>query len=152
MNYSHLTKAEMIALPEPEKESELQKIIVAYYRKFIRPIYGESRIIANPFSDQHLTGKQVNNAKLKGFERAQPDLIFIQRNEEYAGLALELKTMKAGVTNTEHIKRQDEFLDCLSAAGFYSIFAVGLKASLRELCHYFGDGEAIDLIIYGDES
>lgn len=141
MDYLPLTKAELIALPEPNKESDLQKIVVAYYRKFIKPIYPDSRLISNPFADQKLNFKQINIAKSKGFERSQPDLIFIQKIEEFSGFAQELKTKKSGVVRNKHTLNQGDFLQSLSNSGFYVTFSTGLIQSLTHLCLFFGDIE-----------
>ena len=74
-----------------QSEADLQKEVV----KYIRLVMPDSIIIANPFSELQLPGsdqwrwKVLGNAKAKGWEKSQPDIICINR---ICNFAIEIKT------------------------------------------------------------
>jgi hypothetical protein len=74
-----------------QSEADLQKEVV----KYIRLVMPDAKIIANPFSELQLPGseqyrwKVLGNAKAKGWEKSQPDLIVLTSLENFA---IEIKT------------------------------------------------------------
>lgn len=123
-------------------EAEIQKKVVSY----INAVYPGAIIIANPFSELQLAGsdqyryKVLGNAKAKGWEKSQPDLIVLT---SYCNFAIEIKTeendpfrkMRGGgiwikeskSKQREHVLAQAQYLSRLSQdKGFWlSTFGAG---------------------------
>ena len=76
-----------------QSEADLQMEVV----KYIRLVMPDAKIIANPFSELQLPGsdqyrwKVLGNAKAKGWEKSQPDIICLNRFQNFA---IEIKTIE----------------------------------------------------------
>lgn len=125
--------------PEPVKEKEVQRLVVSYYRKFIKPKFKGSRLIVNSFSDKVMSFRQMNVAKAQGFENGQPDIIIVAKNNKFLGIAIELKVIRSNKVrlNTKHEKEQESFLNDLKSVGFDACFCYGLHHALSKIEEYF---------------
>jgi len=145
-----------------ESESDLQKRVLFYFEKTYRKDFPYCQIVVNPLSEAINSALYffVKNKELRkkilfkvyeiahslGFKASQPDLLFLQPNKDYSGLAIEIKTLEANPyyanDNTKlkknvHTKPQKEYLDSLSSAGYYATFGVGFENCKEIIDKYF---------------
>lgn len=153
MNTANWTPYEYLKFSEEElkklPEKTQQKIIISYYRKFIQPKHSDTILIVNPFSETVMTAKAMNSAKAAGFEPKNPDIIFIKKNKDFNGLAIELKkdiekdvyfkTRGNGKRfKNDHVKEQNEQLNKLIKQGFNALFA-DYHTALKTIINYFNN-------------
>ena len=112
-------------------EAQIQRSLILY----IKMQYPNAILIVNPFSSFKLEPKQIKFAKQQGFESGQPDLMFVSRNKEFCGLAIELKRDK--IVNNEHTKRQREYLEKLRLEGWQADFCIGYDNAKLMIDNYF---------------
>lgn len=147
MNYSNFTKDDFFNLDTSNfDEKQIQCALVAFFRKFIKPKAFTCVLICNPFADIKHKPQVVNRALEEGFERGNPDLLFIYRStivQEYTGLAIELKKdgeviyNKKGELKNDHLKLQKLKLDSLELNGYMADFAIGYIEALYMIINYF---------------
>ena len=131
-------------IEEPKTEKELQKAVIAYIRRNIKPKFVGLRIIVNPWAGVRMSKNKMSEAKALGFEPSQPDIMIPFEMYLNTGLAIELK--KQGVTvwnkngtlrESKHIKEQFECLQDLAIQGYAANFAVGYKEAINQINKYF---------------
>ena len=130
-----------------ESESTLQKRIIFYFKERYSKIFPNCMIVVNPFSSFKMQPFQMNKAKEQGFKPSQPDLLFLYPNKESIGLAIEIKSisgnpyLKDGITlkKSNHLKLQQNYLDCLTNAGYYAVFGIGYEHCVEIIDNYFGN-------------
>lgn len=129
-----------------EKESDLQKEVLFYFKKMYREQYPNCQIVVNPFSSFKMQPFQMVKAKEQGFKASQPDILFLQPNKDYIGLAIELKTLKANpyyknnhtkLKKNKHVAAQKKYLDCLANNGYFATFGIGLEHCKKIIDNYF---------------
>lgn len=133
-----------------QSEGELQMQVV----KYIRATIPGAKIIANPFSELQLPGseqyrwKVLGNAKAKGWEKSQPDIICLNRFQNFA---IEIKTeendpfrpFRGGgmwITHSQskqvdHVLAQAKYLDDLRPCGIVGYFGAGFD-QCKEIVDY----------------
>jgi hypothetical protein len=143
------------AQPKKQKsnEKELEKSIRLRFETLHRKNFPNCNIVINPFStllasvglSESLIKRIYSLAKNLGFKKAQPDLLFLQPNSKYIGLALEIKTLKGnpylkdGVTlkKNTHLENQQKYLKELESVGYYATFGVGFEHCSKIIDKYF---------------
>jgi hypothetical protein len=63
---------------------------------------------------------------IQWFEPGVPDLFVYKRNSQFTMLVIELKKEGAKTKGTDHVARQQAWLDYFNEQGAYAVFAVGL--------------------------
>jgi len=148
MNYAKFTPEDFFKLDTSNfDEKEIQKALIAFYRKFIAPLFPDCVLIVNPFSSKVMTAKEMNRAKSQGFDPKQPDIIFIhpdQNGQNKIGLAIEVKkdgyevfNIDGSLRENKHLQEQSEVLHKLKRQGFRAVFGEGYKLSLLLITQYF---------------
>jgi hypothetical protein len=144
MNTNRISKNAFHQLDDPITESQLQKLVVTYLKRFILPNHPTAILITNPFSEMKLSFSQISKAKSEGWIRSQPDVVIVYYNKHYTGLVLELKTKKANpyrkdgaLKKNKHLHDQNKELDKYTENMFKASFGVGLKDTLEKIDNYF---------------
>ena len=143
-NTHRIPKQAFRSLPEPNKESDLQKIVVNYFFRFIAQKHPTAVLIVNPFSEMKMTVQQRSKAHSQGWRSGQPDIVIVCKKGDHSGLALELKTLKSNpfkkngeLRKSEHLTNQQNELERYRDNQFISSFSVGLIDTLDRLDDYF---------------
>lgn len=146
-----------------QSEAELQMQVVKYIRATIP---GVKKIIANPFSELQLPGseqyrwKVLGNAKAKGWEKSQPDIICLNRFQNFA---IEVKKededpfrpFRGGgmwITHSQskqvdHVLAQAKYMYDLRQCGTWSCFGAGFD-QCKAAVDYFRDNLTYKLTGY----
>jgi hypothetical protein len=126
-------------MPQSKKEDVLQSQIC----EFIRYQYPNVVFISDASGLKLPIGQAVKFSKLKS-EKGVPDLIIMEPNNIYNGIAFELKRdigqylKKDGtIRQTAHIIDQYRMLKRLEAKGYLSGFVHSLDMAINTLEHYF---------------
>lgn len=148
-----------------QSEAQLQMQVV----KYIRSVMPDAKIIANPFSELQLPGseqyrwKVLGNAKAKGWEKSQPDIICLNRFQNFA---IEIKTeendpfkpFRGGgmwITHSQskgvdHVLAQAKYLDELRPCGIVGYFGAGFD-QCKAIVDYCKGNHNYQLIGYNFE-
>jgi len=126
-------------------EDQLQIALLKRFRILHKEKHPNCKVISNPFSSFKMDVIKMRIAKILGFEASQPDLLFLQPNSKYIGLALEIKTIKGnpylkdGVTlkKNTHLENQQKYLKELESVGYYATFGVGFEHCAKIIDKYF---------------
>lgn len=121
-------------------EKDLQIQVCSY----IRYKYPAVRFSSNYGAGIKLTIHQASIQRKQQSHSGYPDLFVIYNNGKYNGLFIELKkdgvrlTKKDGSPASEHLARQDEYLEYLRSQGFYAVFCIGYNDTITTIDEYLG--------------
>ena len=106
---------------------------------FIRKYYPEAIVIPGLGELQHTSAMRCD-AWQKGYKGGQPDILLANKNNDFIGLAIELKT-PAGTGKVSD--NQTMFLNRLEEAGYYVIISNDYDEILMTIVGYFKNAEGV---------
>jgi len=114
--------------PTPESESNQQEIVV----KYLRLAYPEALYCASA-GGMRTSYLQAIKMKRTGYVKGFPDLFIYEPNQDYHGLAIEMKKEKGGVASPEQKQWQEQ----LRNRGYASYICKGNEEAIKVIDEYF---------------
>ena len=114
----------------PESEANQQEIVIKYLRlAYPHALYCAS---AGGMRTSYLKAIKMNRT---GYVKGLPDLFIYEPNQDYHGLAIEMKKEKGGVASPE----QKEWQEQLRNRGYSSYICKGSEEAIKIIDEYFNE-------------
>jgi len=115
-------------------ESHLTLELTVWFREHYPEIPYRVDIAADmPLPRIHRGRLKVLHGK---WSRGHTDLIIYSGRGGYSALMVEIKTLKAGTPNTEHIRTQSNYHEAVKGQGFNAGFGVGFDDCTNQIENY----------------
>jgi len=112
----------------PESEANQQEIVI----KYLRLAYPNALYCASA-GGMRTSYLQAIKMKRTGYVKGFPDLFIYEPNQDYHGLAIEMKKEKGGTASPEQKRWQDD----LRNRGYSSYICKGSEEAIKQIDEYF---------------